>query len=89
MNPGSSDLGGNFGPLPRSNEFGVICGVRSGLGNLLTLICKPQGLLLAGSIVQVRLERKALSAAVGPTCCSGREQRSNTAQADDAISLIP
>jgi len=35
--------------------------------------------LLAGNIVQVRLERKALSAAVSPTCCSGREQRSKTA----------
>jgi 5-formyltetrahydrofolate cyclo-ligase len=35
--------------------------------------------MLAGTIVQVRLERKALSAAVSPTCCSGREQRSKTA----------
>ena len=35
--------------------------------------------MLAGNIVQVRPERKALSAAVGPTCCSGREQRSKTA----------
>jgi 5-formyltetrahydrofolate cyclo-ligase len=41
--------------------------------------------LLAGNIVQVRLERKALSAAVGPTCCSGREQRSKTAFAGSAI----
>jgi 5-formyltetrahydrofolate cyclo-ligase len=44
--------------------------------------------LLAGNIVQVRLERKALSAAVGPTCCSGREQRSKTAYAGGAIPLI-
>jgi 5-formyltetrahydrofolate cyclo-ligase len=42
--------------------------------------------LLAGNIVQVRLERKALSAAVSPTCCSGREQRSKTAYAGSAIS---
>jgi 5-formyltetrahydrofolate cyclo-ligase len=35
--------------------------------------------MLAGNIVQVRLEREALSAAVSPTCCSGREQRSKTA----------
>jgi 5-formyltetrahydrofolate cyclo-ligase len=35
--------------------------------------------------VQVRPERKALSAAVGPTCCSGREQRSKTAFAGSAI----
>jgi 5-formyltetrahydrofolate cyclo-ligase len=41
--------------------------------------------MLAGNIVQVRLERKALSAAVGPTCCSGREQRSKTASAGSAI----
>ena len=40
---------------------------------------KPLGPLLAGNIVQVRLERKALSAAVSPTCCSGREQRSKPA----------
>ena len=45
--------------------------------------------MLAGSIVQVRLERKALSAAVGPTCCSGREQRSKTALAGGAIPLTP
>ena len=43
--------------------------------------------MLAGNIVQVRLERKALSAAVSPTCCSGREQRSKTAHAGSAISL--
>jgi 5-formyltetrahydrofolate cyclo-ligase len=43
--------------------------------------------LLAGNIVQVRLERKALSAAVSPTCCSGREQRSKPAHAGGAISL--
>ena len=43
--------------------------------------------MLAGTIVQVRLERKALSAAVGPTCCSGREQRSKTASAGSAIPL--
>jgi 5-formyltetrahydrofolate cyclo-ligase len=43
--------------------------------------------MLAGNIVQVRLERKALSAAVGPTCCSGREQRSKTAFAGSAIPL--
>lgn len=43
--------------------------------------------MLAGNIVQVRLERKALSAAVSPTCCSGREQRSKTAYAGSAISL--
>ena len=42
-------------------KFGAACGVRCGSGYLLTLICKPQGPLLAGSIVQVRLERKALS----------------------------
>ena len=42
--------------------------------------------MLAGNIVQVRLERKALSAAVGPTCCSGREQRSKTAHTGSAIS---
>src|SRR6202042_1428479 len=48
---------------------------------------KPQGPLLAGNIVQVRLERKALSAAVSPTCCSGREQRSKTAHAGGAISM--
>jgi hypothetical protein len=41
--------------------------------------------MLAGNIVQVRLERKALSAAVGPTCCSGREQRSKTAFVGGAI----
>jgi hypothetical protein len=41
--------------------------------------------MLAGNIVQVRPERKALSAAVGPTCCSGREQRSKTASAGGAI----
>ena len=41
--------------------------------------------MLAGIIVQVRPERKALSAAVGPTCCSGREQRSKTAHAGSAI----
>src|SRR6202000_1084974 len=41
--------------------------------------------MLAGNIVQVRPERKALSAAVGPTCCSGREQRSKTASAGSAI----
>ena len=44
--------------------------------------------MLAGIIVQVRPERKALSAAVGPTCCSGREQRSKTASAGSAIPLI-
>jgi hypothetical protein len=44
--------------------------------------------MLAGNIVQVRPERKALSAAVGPTCCSGREQRSKTASAGSAIPLI-
>jgi 5-formyltetrahydrofolate cyclo-ligase len=44
--------------------------------------------LLAGSIVQVRLERKALNAAVSPTCCSGREQRSKTAHAGSAISKL-
>jgi 5-formyltetrahydrofolate cyclo-ligase len=44
--------------------------------------------MLAGNIVQVRLERKALSAAVGPTCCSGREQRSKTASAGSAIPLF-
>jgi 5-formyltetrahydrofolate cyclo-ligase len=44
--------------------------------------------MLAGNIVQVRLERKALSAAVGPTCCSGREQRSKTAFAGSAIPLF-
>jgi 5-formyltetrahydrofolate cyclo-ligase len=43
--------------------------------------------MLAGNIVQVRPERKALSAAVGPTCCSGREQRSKTAFAGSAIPL--
>jgi 5-formyltetrahydrofolate cyclo-ligase len=43
--------------------------------------------LLAGNIVQVRLEREALSAAVSPTCCSGREQRSKTAYAGGAISM--
>ncbi len=43
--------------------------------------------MLAGNIVQVRSKRKALSAAVGPTCCSGREQRSKTAHAGSAISL--
>jgi len=42
-------------------NFGAACGVRCGSGYLLTLICKPQGPLLAGSIVQVRHERKALS----------------------------
>jgi 5-formyltetrahydrofolate cyclo-ligase len=41
--------------------------------------------MLAGNIVHVRPERKALSAAVGPTCCSGREQRSKTAFAGSAI----
>ena len=45
--------------------------------------------MLAGNIVQVRPERKALSAAVSPTCCSGREQRSKTAYAGGAISLPP
>jgi 5-formyltetrahydrofolate cyclo-ligase len=44
--------------------------------------------LLAGNIVQVRLERKALSAAVSPTCCSGREQRSKTAHTGGAIPLL-
>ncbi len=44
--------------------------------------------MLAGSIVQVRPERKALNAAVSPTCCSGREQRSKTAHAGSAISKI-
>jgi 5-formyltetrahydrofolate cyclo-ligase len=44
--------------------------------------------MLAGNIVQVRPERKALSAAVGPTCCSGREQRSKTASAGSAIPLF-
>ena len=43
--------------------------------------------MLAGNIVQVRLERKALSAAVSPTCCSGREQRSKTASAGSAIPI--
>jgi hypothetical protein len=43
--------------------------------------------MLAGNIVQVRPERKALSAAVGPTCCSGREQRSKTASVGGAILL--
>src|ERR1700760_2754093 len=43
--------------------------------------------MLAGTIVQVRPERKALSAAVSPTCCSGREQRSKTAHAGSAIPL--
>jgi 5-formyltetrahydrofolate cyclo-ligase len=43
--------------------------------------------VLAGNIVQVRLERKALSAAVSPTCCSGREQRSKTASAGSAIPI--
>jgi 5-formyltetrahydrofolate cyclo-ligase len=43
--------------------------------------------LLAGNIVQVRLERKALSVAVSPTCCSGREQRSKTAHAGSAIPM--
>jgi 5-formyltetrahydrofolate cyclo-ligase len=43
--------------------------------------------MLAGNIVQVRPERKALSAAVGPTCCSGREQRSKTASAGSAIPI--
>jgi len=43
--------------------------------------------MLAGNIVQVRFERKALSAAVGPTCCSGREQRSKTAHAGSAIPI--
>ena len=66
-------------------NFGAACGVRCGSGYLSTLICKPQGPLLAGNIVQVRLERKALSAAVSPTCCSGREQRSKTAYAGSAI----
>ena len=46
---------------PSGFKFGAACGVRCGSGYLLTLICKPQGPLLAGSIVQVRLERKALS----------------------------
>jgi len=62
-------------------KFGAACGVRCGSGYLSTLSLKPQGPLLAGNIVQVRLERKALSAAVSPTCCSGREQRSKTASA--------
>jgi 5-formyltetrahydrofolate cyclo-ligase len=44
--------------------------------------------MLAGNIVQVRPERKALSAAVGPTCCSGREQRSKTAHAGSAIPFV-
>jgi 5-formyltetrahydrofolate cyclo-ligase len=44
--------------------------------------------MLAGNIVQVRPERKALSAAVGPTCCSGREQRSKTAYAGGAIPIL-
>ena len=44
--------------------------------------------MLAGNIVQVRPERKALSAAVGPTCCSGREQRSKTASVGSAIPLF-
>jgi 5-formyltetrahydrofolate cyclo-ligase len=44
--------------------------------------------MLAGSIVQVRHERKALNAAVSPTCCSGREQRSKTAHAGSAISTL-
>jgi 5-formyltetrahydrofolate cyclo-ligase len=44
--------------------------------------------MLAGNIVQVRFERKALSAAVGPTCCSGREQRSKTAYAGSAIPIL-
>src|SRR5450432_1591894 len=43
--------------------------------------------MLAGSIVQVRPERKALNAEVSPTCCSGREQRSKTAHAGSAISI--
>src|ERR1700753_429490 len=45
--------------------------------------------MLAGTIVQVRPERKALSAAVSPTCCSGREQRSKTAHTGGAIPLLP
>ncbi len=47
------------------------------------------GAVLAGNIVQVRLERKALSAAVSPTCCSGREQRSKPAHAGGAIPFGP
>jgi 5-formyltetrahydrofolate cyclo-ligase len=43
--------------------------------------------MLAGNIVQVRSERKALSAAVGPTCCSCREQRSKTASVGSAIPI--
>ena len=44
--------------------------------------------MLAGTIVQVRLERKALSAAVSPTWCKRhREQRSKTASAGSAISI--
>ena len=43
--------------------------------------------MLAGNIVQVRPERKALSAAVSPTCCSGREQWSKTAYTGSAISF--
>ena len=46
------------------------------------------GAMLAGNIVQVRLERKALSAAVSPTWCERhREQRSKTASAGSAISI--
>src|SRR3981189_3375171 len=71
----------------RKFKFGAACGVRCGSGYLSTLICKPKGPLLAGNIVQVRLERKALSAAVSPTCCSGREQRSKTAYTGGAISF--
>src|ERR1700681_124600 len=45
--------------------------------------------MLAGIIVQVRLERKALSAAVSPTWCERhREQRAKTASAGSAISVF-
>jgi len=80
--------GRRSGYPPRTTiKFGAACGVRCGSSYLSTLSLKPQGPLLAGNIVQVRLERKALSAAVSPTCCSGREQRSKTAFAGSAISI--
>src|SRR5882757_3792584 len=88
--PAGTPVGGAPAGVPAEGpaltiKFGAACGVRCGSGYLSTLSLKPQGPLLAGNIVQVRLERKALSAAVSPTCCSGREQRSKTAHAGSAI----
>src|SRR6267378_1458496 len=93
--PAGTPVGGAPAGVPAEGpaltiKFGAACGVRCGSGYLSTLICKPQGPLLAGNIVQVRLERKALSAAVSPTCCSGpAEHALRSDLAASAVTRLP